>query len=142
MINKRKVRLMTRTAMYEQNDGRCELKNAKYYRGDYVGIHMLFAGIGVTLGYLLCLAMLCMYRFEYIVNHLTELNYRRLFSTALIVYVLLLIAYQVIAYFVYSMRYNDSQSGLKFYLNRLKKIDKLSKLEKEALDIEEEADND
>ena len=49
----------------------------------------------------------------------------------IIIYVLLLIVFQVIAYFVYSIRYNDYQSGLKFYINRLKKIDKLGREEKE-----------
>ena len=131
MVNKRKVRLMARTAMYEKHEGHDELKNAVYYRGDYVGMHMLFAGIGITLGYLLCLFLVFVYRFEFIVNNLTDINYRKLGSTLIIIYVLLLIVFQVIAYFVYSIRYNDYQSGLKFYINRFKKIDKLGREEKE-----------
>ena len=131
MVNKRKVRLMARTAMYEKHEGRVELKNAMYYRGDYVGMHMLFVGIGITLGYLLCLLLIFVYRFEYIVNNLTDINYRKLGSTLIVVYVLLLIAFQVIAYFVYSIRYGDYQNGMKLYISRLKKIDKLNHEEKE-----------
>ena len=48
MVNKRKVRLMARTAMYEKHEGKRELKNVMYYRSDYIGMHMLFAGIGIT----------------------------------------------------------------------------------------------
>ena len=139
MVNKRKVRLMARTAMYEKHDGRKELKNAQYYRGDYIGMHMLFAGIGVTGGYLLTLVLVCIYRFEYIVNNLTKIDYRRLGSTLIVTYVLLLIAAQVMAYFVFSIRYGDYEDGMKMYISRLKKIDKLSREEKkENNDGEEE----
>lgn len=134
MINKRKVRLMARTAMYEKHEGRKELKNAVYYRGDYIGMHMLFAGIGITLGYLLVLGLICVYGFEDIVNNLTEIDYRRLGSTLIVIYVLLLIAFQVISYFVFSIRYNEYESGMKMYINRLKKIDKLTREEKKEED--------
>ena len=130
---------MARTAMYEKHDGRKELKNSRYYRGDYIGMHMLFAGIGVTGGYLLTLALICVYRFEYIVNNLTNIDYRRLGSTLIVTYVLLLIVAQVIAYFVFSIRYGDYEDGMKIYINRLKKIDKLNREEKkEKNDGEEE----
>ena len=134
MINKRKVRLMARTAMYEKHEGRKELKNAVYYRGDYIGMHMLFAGIGITLGYLMVLGLIFVYGFEYIVNNLTEIDYRRLGSTLIVIYVLLLIAFQVISYFVFSIRYNEYESGMKMYINRLKKIDKLTREEKKEED--------
>ena len=38
MVNKRKVRLMARTAMYEKHEGKRELKNVMYYRSDYIGM--------------------------------------------------------------------------------------------------------
>ena len=87
MVNKRKVRLMARTAMYEKHEGKKELKNVMYYRNDYIGMHMLFAGIGITGGYLLTLVLICMYKFEYIVNNLTKIDYRKLGSTHSIFYI-------------------------------------------------------
>ncbi len=139
MVNKRKVRLMARTAMYEKHEGKKDLKNVMYYRGDYIGMHMLFAGIGITGGYLLTLVLIFIYRFEYIVNNLTNINYRKLGSTLIVTYVLLLIAAQVIAYFVFSVRYSDYEDGMRIYINRLKKIDKLSREEKkERVNGEEE----
>ena len=41
MVNKRKVRLMARTAMYEKHEGKRELKNVMYYRSDYIGMLLL-----------------------------------------------------------------------------------------------------
>ena len=139
MVNKRKVRLMARTAMYEKHEGKKELKNVMYYRNDYIGMHMLFAGIGITGGYLLTLVLICMYKFEYIMNNLTKIDYRKLGSTLIVTYVLMLIAAQVIAYFIFSMRYNEYEDGRRMYINRLKKIDKLSREEKkERVDGERE----
>lgn len=140
MVNKRKVRLMARTAMYEKNEGRKELKNVLYYRGDYIGMHMLFAGIGITGGYILTLLLICAYKFEYIVNNLTQMDYRKLGSTLIITYVLLLIAAQIISYFIFSMRYSDFEDGMKVYINRLKKIDRLSREEKSDGEKEENDD--
>lgn len=138
MVNKRKVRLMARTAMYEKHDGKKELKNVMYYRSDYIGMHMLFAGIGITGGYILTLVLICMYRFEYIVNNLTSIDYRRLGSTLIITYVLLLIVAQVISYFIFSVRYSEYEDDMRIYINRLKKIDKFSREEKkERVDGEE-----
>lgn len=138
MVNKRKVRLMARTAMYEKHEGKRELKNVMYYRSDYIGMHMLFAGIGITGGYLLTLMLICAYRFEYIVNNLTKIDYRRLGSTLIVIYVLLLIAFQVVSYFVFSLRYNEYESGMRMYISRLKKIDKLTREEKKEEDNGEE----
>lgn len=138
MVNKRKVRLMARTAMYEKHEGKRELKNVMYYRSDYIGMHMLFAGIGITGGYLLTLMLICAYRFEYIVNNLTKMDYRRLGSTLIVIYVLLLIAFQVVSYFVFSLRYNEYESGMRMYISRLKKIDKLTREEKKEEDNGEE----
>mgnify|MGYP000830207533 FL=1 len=49
MINKRKVRLMTRTAMYEKHECSNDINKAKYYKSDYVGLHMWTTAIAVTL---------------------------------------------------------------------------------------------
>lgn len=136
MVNKRKVRLMARTSMYEKHEGVSELKKANYYKSDYVGAHMLLTGAAVTVAYLLCVLLLCIYKFEYIVNNLTKLNYNQLFSTAVIVYVVVLIVYMIASYFVYSMRYANGESGIKFYINRLKKIHSLNQDEKEREDLQ------
>lgn len=135
MVNKRKVRLMARTSMYEKHEGNSELKKANYYKGDYVGAHMLLVGAAVTAAYLLCIVLLCLYKFEYIVNNLTTLNYNQIFNTAVVVYVVILIVYMIISYFVYSMRYANGESGIKFYINRLKKIHSLNQAEKEREDV-------
>ena len=71
-------------------------------------------------------------------NNLTKIDYRRLGSTLIVIYVLLLIAFQVVSYFVFSLRYNEYESGMRMYISRLKKIDKLTREEKKEEDNGEE----
>ena len=37
MLNENKIKMMTKMAIYEKNQGRQMLKNARYYKGDYRG---------------------------------------------------------------------------------------------------------
>lgn len=142
MINKRKVRMMARTAMYEQHDGRRELKKAEYYKGDYIGMHMVLNAIAMTIGFILIFLLVCAYKFEYIVNNLISLDYYGIISKIMIVYVLSLLVFQVISYLVYSIRYSECMDGVKLYLNRLKKIEKMSMMQNDEVNEVKEESND
>lgn len=58
MINKRKVRLMARTAMYLKHEGTEDIPKSKYYRKDYVSLHMWLTAIAVTIAYFYFLYLL------------------------------------------------------------------------------------
>ena len=58
MINKRKVRLMARTAMYLKHEGTEDIPKSKYYRKDYVSLHMWLTAIAVTIAYFLLLILI------------------------------------------------------------------------------------
>lgn len=51
MLDERKVKLMTRLALYEQTQGREDFKISEYYRKDYAGMHILFSFFWITIGY-------------------------------------------------------------------------------------------
>lgn len=130
MINKRKVRLMARTAMYLKHEGVEDLPKAKYYKSDYVGLYMWLTAIAVTVAYLLILFLIACYNFEYIINHLTSINYTLMVVMLIMLYVLMMSVFLVIGYFVYSRRYAHAENGIKVYQNRLKKIFQLNKADR------------
>ena len=130
MINKRKVRLMARTAMYLKHEGVEDLPKAKYYKSDYVGLDMWPTAIAVTVGYFLILFLIACYNFEYIINHLTSINYTVLVVMLIMTYVLMMSVFLVIGYFVYSRRYTMAENGIRVYQNRLKKIFQLNKADR------------
>lgn len=130
MINKRKVRLMARTAMYLKHEGVEDLPKAKYYKSDYVGLYMWLTAIAVTVAYFLILFLIACYNFEYIINHLTSINYTVLVVMLIMTYVLMMSVFLVIGYFVYSRRYTMAENGIRVYQNRLKKIFQLNKADR------------
>ncbi|MGN0374533.1 MAG: hypothetical protein ACI4EN_03470 [Butyrivibrio sp.] len=122
MVNKRKVRLMARTAMYEKHEGGKDLPKAAFYKSDYVSLHMWCTAIAVTLAYILIAALIIACNFEYIVNNLTHLNYTVLAVISVMIYIAMMTFFLLVSYFVYSYRFIEAENGIKIYQNRLHKI--------------------
>lgn len=122
MVNKRKVRLMSRTAMYEKHEGDLDLPKAAFYKSDYVAVNMWCTAIAVTVAYILILALVVACNFEFAVTHLTELNYGLMAVVVGLIYVAVMVVYMLIAYFVYSYRFVEAENGIKIYQNWLHKI--------------------
>ena len=122
MINKRKVRLMARTAMYEKHEGGEDMSKFKYYKTDYVGLHMWNTAIAVTVAYLIIGALVIGSNFESIINNLMDINYTVLAVIVSMLYVALQVSLLLISYFYYSFRYDEAETGIRTYQNRLAKI--------------------
>lgn len=122
MVNKRKVRLMTRTAMYEKHVGNEDLPKAAYYKNDYVALKMWCTAVAVTIAFILIVALIIACNFEYIVNNLTNLNYTVLAVILIMSYIAMMTIFMLISYFVFSYRFIEAENGIKIYQNRLHKI--------------------
>ena len=48
MLDERKVKLMTKLALYEETHGKEDFKISEYYRKDYVGLHSICSFLWVT----------------------------------------------------------------------------------------------
>ena len=129
MINKRKVRLMTRTAMYEKHECSNDINKAKY-KSDYVGLHMWTTAIAVTIAYIIILMLVMSCNFEFIINNLTNMNYTVLTVMLIMIYAAMMTVFMIIAYFIYSYRYVESENGIRIYRNRLHKIYLMNKAER------------
>lgn len=127
MINKRKVRLMARTAMYEKHEGTEDFAKSKYLRLDYISLHMWTTAVAVTISYLLIIFLLAVYNFEYLVSHIMTMNYALLATVLIIAYLAMLAVFLLIAFAVFSHRFTQAEEGLKTYQNRLTKILKMNK---------------
>ena len=103
---------------------------------------MVLNAIAMTIGFILIFLLVCAYKFEYIVNNLISLDYYGIISKIMIVYVLSLLVFQVISYLVYSIRYSECMDGVKLYLNRLKKIEKMSMMQNDEVNEVKEESND
>lgn len=50
MLDERKVKLMTKLALYEETHGKEDFKISSYYRKDYASLHVIYAFLSVSVG--------------------------------------------------------------------------------------------
>lgn len=141
MINIRKTRLMTKLALYETGEGREDIRLSKYYKTDYVRLQILKTVLAVTVGYILILLMVGLYKSEYLIAEAVNLDYRAIGITVLVIYIILLTIYIVGAIIGYSIKYDLSRGKLTRYfrlLNIMKKIYREEEGSEAAAEEEEE----
>ena len=61
MLNEKKIRLMTELARYEEGQGKEEMRIAKYFRSDYLGIALFKNFFLASIGYMVVLLLIAAY---------------------------------------------------------------------------------
>lgn len=138
MLNNRKVRLMARLAMYEQNEGKEDVRISKYFRTDFVRLNVLKTVVAITLGYLLILLLLIVYHSEYLIREAVTLDYEGMFSRYAGIYIIILTVYCSVTMIGYMIKYRTSRKKLAKYFRMLRRLRSLYREESgELTDIEE-----
>ncbi|SEP77582.1 hypothetical protein SAMN02910289_00610 [Lachnospiraceae bacterium RM5] len=122
MLNEEKVKIMTKLAIYEKNEGKDAIKNNKYYKSDYVSIMLINTIITITFAYILGLVIVAIYKMDYFLENLVKINLMNLGMKVLAIYLIILIIYIVIAYIIYSMKYLKIMELNKKYSEDLKEL--------------------
>jgi len=121
MLNNEKINVMSRLALFEQKEKE-DISMSKYYKTDYIRLQILKTIVSVTIGYLLILLMIGIYKAEYIISHAVSLDYVGIGKTILGIYILILFAYTIITILVCSHKYRRNLSGYYKFLKRLDRI--------------------
>lgn len=119
MLNEKKIRIMSRLASYEKKANQEDFKKTKYYKSDYVRYHLLKTIVSVTIGYALILGLLAFYNLEFLIAYTVTLDYKAIIGEALVVYIILLIAYISAAIVMYSFKYDKSHRFVGKYYKML-----------------------
>ena len=138
MVNMRKVRLMTKLAIYEKTEGKEDIRLGKFFRRDYVRMKILNNIIAVTIGYVLVLAMAVAYEMEYLIKEAVNLDYIGIGRMILFGYVLVLTLYVMAATVAYSIYYNYSRKKLAKYYRMLRRLRTMYREEEGVLQTERE----
>ena len=120
MVNMRKVRLMTKLAIYEKKEGKEDIRLGNFFRRDYVRLKNLHNIVIVTIGYLLILGMIGAYRMEYLIKEAVNLDYIGIGKLILGVYVIIITVYVMIALVGYGLYYDYSRKKLSKYFRMLR----------------------
>ncbi|HIZ13769.1 MAG TPA: hypothetical protein H9817_07585 [Candidatus Mediterraneibacter stercorigallinarum] len=127
MLDKRKIRLMTRAAIYEKEYGEEDLKITSYYKKDYSSLNTWITLIWVTAGYILLGGIIFLCFGESLVEGLTIMRLLFLAAVALALYLALMILYGIGAGNFYSKKHIRAKQRVKKYLRDISRLEKMNK---------------
>ncbi len=119
MIDKRKVQLLTKLAMYEKKDGKKDIKVSDYYRKDYISFNVIAQLLWMTLAYALVWGIAGVVILQGNKDNLDMALLIFLVILAIGGYLLLLLVYGIGAYRFYSKKHARARFRIKKYNNGL-----------------------
>ena len=125
MLKKEKIRLMTKLARYESGEGKEELRIARYYRSDYIGLALFRNFFLASIGYLVILLLVGAYLAEFLADHLHTLNETCIGMMIVVGYLVTISVYSVVTYMLHTIRYGRAQKGAAAYERRLRELEAL-----------------
>ena len=125
MLNIKKIRLMTELARYEEGKGNEEIRIARYFRSDYLGMALFKNFILASIGYVVVVLLIAAYFSEYLLNNVHKMNLILLAVVLVGSYIITITVYSVITYIVYALKYSRAQRGVEAYDRKLEKLEAL-----------------
>ena len=119
MLNEEKIRLMTKAASFEAGEGKKALEMNRFYKGDYISLHLIGAWFSYTVAFCLCVSLWAFYKMEYLMTNLHKMDLAAFGKGLALLYLALLGIYLVIQYVVYYNRYQENRKFLQI-VGRLK----------------------
>lgn len=124
MLNQNKIRIMTRLSIYEQGKGKEDLKINQYYKFDYLRLQIIKSLVCCTLGSVLLIILVALYKAEYLILNATKLEFATIGKYVLLIFIMVSIFYLIITTTGAVIRYNKAKKSLKKYNVLLRKLRK------------------
>ena len=122
MINEEKVGMMTKLQAYEDGPGKRDVAIANFFRGDYLGSQVLRGVICVTIAMIILYAGSILYDVEAFMKSLYQIDLLEYAKTLTTKYLMVVIAYAILTYLVYAIRYAKAKKNLRHYYGELKRL--------------------
>lgn len=122
MLNEERIKLMTKMASYEANEGKRNVSIGSYFRGDYISLQVIKSIISATIAFLIVFGLFVFYDFEMFMQDIYKMDLLQFGKNVVIAYLCLTVGYAIISYIVYTYRYGRARKSLKVYYNNLKKL--------------------
>ena len=113
MLSQERIKLMTKMAAYEENEGRKYMSIGSYFRSDYMGMQVIRSVICGTLAFLLLAGLYVYYHFETMMQDIYKMDLMLVGRKVLFYYIVFIAVYSVITYVIYSFRYSRAKRSLK-----------------------------
>lgn len=125
MLNEKRIRLMTKLAKYENGEGKEELRIARYYRSDYIGLALFRNFFLSSIAYLVILLLVGAYFAEFLAERLHTLNVTWIGILIVGGYLVTIGVYSVVTYTIHSVRYGRAKKGAAAYERKLRELEAL-----------------
>ena len=122
MLDEKKIRLMTKIARYEQNEGKEDLR---IYRSDFLASALLKNFVLTTIGYAAVVALYLASRGDSFLEELDVLHLIMLVVVIAAGYLIALVCYSGAVYILESLRYSRAQKDVRAYDAQLSALEKL-----------------
>ena len=127
MLNEEKVILMTRLASYEKREGKENMAISKYFRGDFISLHLLKAVVVSTVAYFIGFGLYLLYFLEELLENIYEFDFLLFARNAISIYVIFVVVYCCLCYVVFTVRFVRARKGVRRYYHNLKKLNSMSR---------------
>lgn len=125
MVNEEKIALMTHLAVYEKGEGKRTMPVGKYFRGDYISLHLLRTVLSGTFAFLIGLGVYLLYFYEEILMNLYTIDFAALAKSVVTYYIVFLVIYGLLTYIVFTIRFIKAKKSIKRYYQNLKKLNSM-----------------
>lgn len=136
---KKKIRLMTRIAIYEKTEGKKNEPVARYFRSDYIGLKILSSIICSTMVFLIVIGLYVLCNSETLLADFYRINLLDEARKLILYYIGFVAVYVSIVAVVFFVKYNRAVKYKRIFSRNLKKL--LSHYGRKE-DFEEEDDDD
>ena len=131
MLNESRIKLMTKMASYEANEGKKNMAIGTYFKGDYIGKDVMKSIIYATIAYVLVFALYVCYDFEFFMQDIYKLDLLEFGKSIIVQYLKLVVGYGMITYIVYALRYQSARRSLRCYYNNLRRLNSMYRKEEQ-----------
>ena len=122
MLNEERIKLMTKMAAYEADEGKKNVAIGNYFRGDYIGLQVIKSIISATIAFVIVFGLFVFYVFEVFMSDIYKMDLLGFGRTVITAYLIFVAVYALISYMIYTYRYAKARKSLKMYYNNLKKL--------------------
>lgn len=113
---------MCKMASYEENEGKKTIPVASYFKGDYISFNLVKTMISATAAFVILIAAGIYYNMESLIGDIYKIDLVGMGKRLCGMYVVVVAIYSIMAYVLYSIRYNRAKQSTNSYYTALKKL--------------------
>ena len=125
MLNEKKVKLMTKIAIREKNEGSDIKIAANCFKADYVTLQMVYTAVTTTIGFFIILVLYALGHLEELFLNAETLDYYSMIETVVTNYIVCLFVFLLISFFYYTQKYDKAFAKVKSDYADLKSLSKM-----------------